>query len=239
MLSCEVKGFESLEESLASVVQEETLEGDSRVEDNHGAKVDAVRQYSIDQLPDTLIVHLMRFEFVLATMSRKKVNDKMSFPMSLNMHKFTTAGIAGAGHKGRGGSAEECEYQLRGVVLHSGAIDRGHYYSFIQERESPYHWYAFNDSHVSPFDPESIPDECFGGVLEPEGVSPVPNGTGKAKSKPQNSSSVGTSTGSSALPQMKIQNAYMLFYDRVQCAESRLSVAKLGPPLGLNNLLWH
>jgi hypothetical protein len=91
-------------------------------------------------------------------------------------------------------------YQLAGVVVHTGSIESGHYYSFIREREyenekknSPAEssssssssssqsdftksssvkfrrasnstWYCFNDSDVSTFDPNNIPDRCFGGM---------------------------------------------------------------------------
>lgn len=53
-------------------------------------------------------------------------------------------------------------YQLRGVVVHSGQADSGHYYSFIRESESG-HWLQFNDSNVTEVPESSLPGECFGG----------------------------------------------------------------------------
>ena len=62
--------------------------------------------------------------------------------------------------------AEYYQYVLRGVVVHTGSANGGHYYSFIQERgdsgdDADGRWLKMNDSVVSFFDPADIPDECF------------------------------------------------------------------------------
>jgi hypothetical protein len=80
---------------------------------------------------------------------------------------------------------EYYEYQLAGVVVHSGSLEGGHYFSYIRERKpnrkknenceigkekreisfppsSSVQWYYFNDSDVSTYDPNRIPEECFG-----------------------------------------------------------------------------
>ena len=55
------------------------------------------------------------------------------------------------------------KYTLKGVVVHAGNSDSGHYYSFIQERENGDRWFEFNDKDVKPFNPENIKRECYGG----------------------------------------------------------------------------
>lgn len=42
------------------------------------------------------------------------------------------------------------KFNLRGVVVHSGTADSGHYYSFIQESKTnaTEKWLEFNDSYV-------------------------------------------------------------------------------------------
>lgn len=61
------------------------------------------------------------------------------------------------------------EYKLKGVVVHTGTADSGHYYSFIKESQADAKsstgekWYEFNDHLVRDFDPAELPNECFGG----------------------------------------------------------------------------
>ncbi len=54
------------------------------------------------------------------------------------------------------------EYKLKGTVIHLGTADQGHYYSFIEDRETE-KWFEFNDTIVREFNPNDIPYEAFGG----------------------------------------------------------------------------
>ena len=100
--------------------------------------------------------------------------------------------------------AEYYQYVLRGVVVHTGSANGGHYYSFIQERgengeDADGRWLKMNDSVVSFFDPADIPDECFGGVEEAPALSRgVANKDGQAQVFE------------------RYRNAYLVFYDRVK-----------------------
>lgn len=62
------------------------------------------------------------------------------------------------------------QYNLKGVVVHNGTSDSGHYYSFIKDREESKDenggWYEFNDTQVDHFDAQQIPEETFGGENE-------------------------------------------------------------------------
>ena len=56
------------------------------------------------------------------------------------------------------------KYNLKGIVVHYGTADQGHYYSFIKDRENKNSgWFEFNDVLVRDFDPSEIPEETFGG----------------------------------------------------------------------------
>jgi ubiquitin carboxyl-terminal hydrolase 9/24 len=116
----------------------------------------------------------MNFE----TMRSVKLNDRLEFPLTLNMKPYTREGIheQEQQQKGDGATATDdgkddeqhpdsyYEYELTGVTVHTGSMDRGHYYSFIQERPTAAgqvgRWMEFNDTVVRPFDSRSIPDEC-------------------------------------------------------------------------------
>lgn len=63
--------------------------------------------------------------------------------------------------------ADFYEYNLSGIVCHTGETARaGHYYSFIRDRETGA-WNEFNDSIVKPFDYDNeVASRCFGGKVE-------------------------------------------------------------------------
>jgi len=68
------------------------------------------------------------------------------------------------------------EYELVGVVVHSGQASAGHYYSFIKERKrqdnmNRNRWMKFNDTTVEEFEmnDNSLEAECFGGSYKAKG----------------------------------------------------------------------
>ncbi|KDO21302.1 hypothetical protein SPRG_13194 [Saprolegnia parasitica CBS 223.65] len=186
-LSVDVQHKASLAASLAAYVQGETLEGDNAYYcEVAQAKVKALKRVCLQSLPKTLVVHLKRFEFDFDTMEKCKLNDMLEFPTSLDMHPFTSDGLDG--------KAGEALYALRGVVVHSGTCDTGHYYSFLRDAKDL--WVECNDQTVRPFDVEHLRDECFGGdeVVERWDAS---------------------TRRYVATAQSKRRSAYMLFYDKV------------------------
>lgn len=56
----------------------------------------------------------------------------------------------------------ETKYRLKGVVIHTGTSEGGHYYSLIRDNNSD-GWLKFNDQNVVPFDEKEIAREGFGG----------------------------------------------------------------------------
>ncbi|OQR99961.1 ubiquitin-specific protease [Achlya hypogyna] len=186
-LSVDVQHKATLAASLASYVAGETLEGDNAYFcEVAGAKVRALKRVCLDTLPPTLVVHLKRFEFDFDTMEKCKLNDELEFPLELDMHPYTSRGLAGA-------TGVEL-YQLKGVVVHSGTCDTGHYYSFLQDATG--RWLECNDQTVRAFDLTNLRDECFGGDEVVERWDPF---TRRYVSHAQ----------------AKRRSAYMLFYDKV------------------------
>lgn len=102
-----------------------------------------------------------------------KVNDLYEFPCSLNLKSFSKEGLEKEVNT-QGtlfivcdvivlehvfpAHPEECyDYELVGILVHSGTADSGHYYSYIKERQemsSEPKWLEFNDRHVQFFSPE-------------------------------------------------------------------------------------
>jgi len=176
-------------------------------------KVDALKRTCIKELPRHLIATMKRFEFDFDRMVRVKVNDYCEFPLELDMLPYTQEGLVRreqaakrkqeAAEKGEdiqeeadkeplNHPKEYYEYKLKGVVVHTGTADSGHYYSFIKDykTEDGERWYEFNDHIVRDFDIADLANECFGGE---------------------------EAFGGQGMMQMKTQkwrNAYLLIYER-------------------------
>lgn len=195
--------------------------------------LDTHKRISIAKLPDQLIIHLKRFEFDFERMQQMKLHDRFEFPMELDMYPYTKAGQAekrkrsrssvsgtnddapdaprssGASDSMRTTAPEYSQYELVGTVVHMGTANSGHYYSFLREQDTASEsrqWFEFNDTIVTPFDPQQIPDECFGGEDDRRGL-----GLGRAAS--QLSSSLSSSLSASPA-RMKNRSSFMLFYAR-------------------------
>ncbi|XP_015755638.1 PREDICTED: ubiquitin carboxyl-terminal hydrolase 24-like [Acropora digitifera] len=71
-------------------------------------------------------------------------------------------------------AAPEIQYELVGVIVHSGQANAGHYYSFIKDRnvvngcKTSCKWFKFNDIIVEEFDMNEVTLEaqCFGGTYK-------------------------------------------------------------------------
>jgi ubiquitin C-terminal hydrolase len=155
-------------------VKQDILEGDNKYKcEEHQRHIVATKGNLIKTMSNTLIFHLMRFDFDVATYRKRKLNEYFNFPTRINMKRWTKSGQAQMAQEQAGlppipelsaeFPEEYYEYQLTGILVHTGSADSGHYYSFIKERQTPSKWYQFNDRVVSEFDPNSIPHECFGG----------------------------------------------------------------------------
>ena len=207
-ISVKVQNKRNLKESLENFVQGDMLDGNSKYKCEQCSPeqyVVAKMRCCIEHLPDTLIIHLKRFEFSFETFENIKVYDHFEFPHELNMRPYTKEGLASAEMKevqpGSVRPDDYYQYRLVGILIHSGSANSGHYYSYIKERqfaagEEP-RWYEFNDNSVTPFDPDTIPNHCFGG---------------------KHTDYRGT----------KHYSAYMLFYERA----THYAACAYGPPLG-------
>ena len=149
-LSMQVKDARGLEHSLTQFVEGEKI-SDYQWDDT-GPRVTISKRQCISQLSDTLIFHLKRFELNFDTFRREKVNDSFSFPMHLNMLPYTKEGLMSStatetvdssgvatGRVVSGGDGTRpsayYQYELAGVVVHSGTTDSGHYYAYIKDRK--------------------------------------------------------------------------------------------------------
>ena len=163
VLSLDVKGKKSILDSLDLYVAGEMLDGENKYFCSHcEAKCDSLKRACVGNLPNTMILHLKRFEFDLELMRKVKVNDYVEFPMELNMRRYTKVGLEGLEEQD-GREEGYYDYELQGVLIHQGTSDSGHYYSIAKERGGEEQWFMFNDVSVQPFNPAEISTQCFGG----------------------------------------------------------------------------
>lgn len=180
-ISLEVKGCKNLEYSLSKFVAGEQI-ADFAWEEN-APRANITKRQCIAEMSDMLVLHLKRFELNFDTFRREKVNDSFEFPLRINMLPYTKEGLEQAEHaeliermNAQGvrhnlpasvalpHPAEYYEYELTGVVVHTGTSDSGHYYSYIRDADGSGKWYEFNDQEVSNFSPIRLEAECFGGM---------------------------------------------------------------------------
>ena len=103
------------------------------------------------------------------------------------------------------------DYELKGILVHSGAANGGHYYSFIKDRKSG-EWFKFNDREVVPFDPANISIQCFGGLRRANSSELVTGSWSGNGNDPQgNDGSRALDLGAVDVPVEK--SAYMLLYE--------------------------
>jgi ubiquitin C-terminal hydrolase len=214
-----IRGKDSIQESLAAFVEGEMMDGENKVEcESCNTKKATIRRTCLSQLPTVLILHLKRFDLDYQTYETVKLNNRCAFPMRLNMKPYTREGLEEAARQrekdgqssprphdvmANGGEGAvpmvlddgDYEYELKGVVIHAGVAQGGHYYSFIKDRNAEDSWYRFDDEDVTQFDPKNIEAQCFGGTTTKttswQGVT-------------------------NTLEQERVANALMLFYEKVR-----------------------
>ncbi|KAF9930001.1 hypothetical protein FBU30_001020 [Linnemannia zychae] len=237
-IQCEVKNKKSLEESLQLYVQGEILDGDNKYKcstcDKH---VDAIKRACIKELPRNLILHLKRFDYDMDTMRRIKINDRFEFPSRLDMEPYTidyltrkeqaqdgTATSPTATQPPEQHKSAAFQYNLVGVLVHTGTADSGHYYSYIKDRSGSgsvndnTRWYHFNDSRVDEFDVSDLPSKAFGGSdFIPQDSSPYMKSPPRSTSKPY--------------------SAYMLFYERADSAATDSVVTPIETPGAIKDVV--
>jgi len=178
-----VKGKKSIKASLESFIEGEVLEGDNAYEcEECKIKVKTLKRTTFKKLPNYLFFVLKRFEYDFDLNIKVKVNDYCEFPLELNMDPYTQQYLKRQ-EKARKNTMDDHpelsqsrsfseikqdnEYTLKGVVIHLGIADSGHYYSIIKDvkeengvkREV---WIDFNDTKVSEFNIKDLPNIAYG-----------------------------------------------------------------------------
>ena len=162
-LDVDIEGVSTLETALQKMVEGEAMVAPNQLScDDCQTKVDAVRRSCIKTLPNILVLHLKRFQLDFTTFQPYKLNSRLEFPYEtpLNMYPYTVRGLSKEAHKDPEAHAR-AQFTLRGVIIHSGIVGGGHYYSFVRSDDGV--WNKYDDRDVTRMDLDDFPRECFGG----------------------------------------------------------------------------
>ncbi|XP_013409431.2 ubiquitin carboxyl-terminal hydrolase 24-like [Lingula anatina] len=214
----------TLQDSLDQFVKGELLEGENAYFcEKCGEKRDTVKRLCIKALPPLLCIQLKRFGYDWEANRALKFDDYFQFPWVLDMEPYTEQGMSKresvvdlmAEVPGEDSdqpielpasplATKAINYELVGVIVHSGQANAGHYYSFIKDRRGNVmsnpnrgKWFKFNDTVVEEFEmtDAALEAECFGGTY-------------KAKIYDQ----------SNSYPEERLRywSGYLLFYERIE-----------------------
>ncbi|KAI7870464.1 hypothetical protein BDF14DRAFT_1774466 [Spinellus fusiger] len=146
-----VKGCKTLEDSFKDYITVETLEGENKyMAEGHGLQ-DAHKGVTFESFPPVLHLQLKRFEYDFMRDTMVKINDRYEFPEEINLDEFCSDSE----------QQEPYDYQLHGVLVHSGDLHGGHYFALIRpEKEDK--WLRFDDDRVTPVTKKEAFEENFG-----------------------------------------------------------------------------
>ena len=215
-LTLEVKNINNLTDSLHKLITPEII--DDFKCSNCNKNVTINKRTSLSDLPNILVFHLKRFYMNYEIERTEKINSRFEFPLEINMKEFCIEDIEISGKKFENEDIYIKDdsyylYELKGINIHMGSADGGHYFSLINisrdgegnvlvekndvnnndTNNKKSQWLKFNDSHISVFDINEIEKECFGGSSKGYGFS-----------------------------YENFQNAYMLVYERKKKTPIRL-----------------
>ncbi|GMR33903.1 hypothetical protein PMAYCL1PPCAC_04098, partial [Pristionchus mayeri] len=204
LLSLDVRSHNNLRDSLKEYVRGDVLENDNAYQcEACNKKVKAIKRLSLSKLPDVLIVQLKRFDFDWEKEIAVKFNDYFEFPFEMDIQPYTLDGLEKLEKGLQLEDNRDYQYMLRGVVVHSGQAQGGHYTSYIRNRENG-KWYKFDDNDVTPWDAsESGAQQRWFGCSD-NGQDSMGRGRRKIRTT--------------------YWNAYMLFYEKLETANRYLSV---------------
>ncbi|KAL2152444.1 hypothetical protein VTH82DRAFT_5628 [Thermothelomyces myriococcoides] len=181
-----VSGNRNLQESFQDYIQVEKLDGENQYFAGDQYKLqDANKGVIFQSFPDVLHLQLKRFQYDIQRDAMMKINDRYEFPEEFDVSPYLDKDAD---------RSEPWEYQLHGVLVHSGDLNAGHYYAFIKPNKEGW-WYKYDDDKVTKATKREVLEENFGGPFK------LPNGQMRT-------------FGNKKGPIMRPNSAYMLVYIR-------------------------
>lgn len=96
-------------------------------------------KFDDDSLPKYFNIGLNRFTYNFETLERIKINDKFEFPLEINLKEYCFKQNKGDLYY---------QYELYGIINHTGTPYSGHYYAYIRDLSEQGNWYiSVNDNN--------------------------------------------------------------------------------------------
>jgi len=105
-------------------------------------KVEAKKMLSIALLPDVLILHIKRFNYHAGFWGGSKKTTLVEFDATLDMRSYLHPDFLDDPQN------KVSEYELYGLVRHSGSLGGGHYIAFCRKPDDRERWWCFDDRSV-------------------------------------------------------------------------------------------
>lgn len=137
-LGLEKKQGKTIQDLLNDYFNPELLCGDNMYyNENTNEKEEVFKDLKIKRFPKVLCIHLKRFTYDL-----KKIRYIVDFNENIQMGVYST------------NINNKKNYELFGLVMHSGGFGGGHYYVIIKNMNG--NWYNYNDTSVKKCDINKI-----------------------------------------------------------------------------------
>jgi ubiquitin C-terminal hydrolase len=146
----------TLEDCLKEYCHSELLSGTEQYKckkcDKH---VNAITDIKFWEIGDILPIQFERFnkKQVGKTIIWDKNSVNIKYPLKLNLYEYLSD-IAKRNKKSR---EDEFNYELYGIICHSGGTNGGHYYALCKNSIDS-QWYSYNDSHVNKISLDDVND---------------------------------------------------------------------------------
>lgn len=150
-----VKDMTNIQQSFDYYVQTEILEGENAYSTDDYGLQDAKKGVIFTKLPNILFIQLNRFEYNYNLDKLAKINDRYEFFETLDLSKYMEH------------SKGDEIYELHGVLVHSGAIDTGHYYAILKPKDE---WMCFDDDRVWRVRKNEVFESNYGCERKSDGV---------------------------------------------------------------------
>ncbi|TDL15584.1 cysteine proteinase [Rickenella mellea] len=155
VIQLHVKGMKNLRDSFRDYVALDTLHGEYQYMAEGYGPQDAKMGIVFQSFPPVLHLRLKRWDYDIQRKTMVMINDRHEFPFEIDLSEFLDE---------TSDKSQSWLYRLHGVIVHSGDLNGGQYFSMIKpDRETQ--WLKFDDERVTPVTDRQVLEENYGGQV--------------------------------------------------------------------------